>query len=106
MWGDYHTHGDYSIDVPFGPIATGDPKRDDFNSDQFSSAGPRNDLDGIRAVANRNEVNHPYFGFLGTPSGNFKSFDPASGLVNSFSGIDCRKDAPAQNDPFTQGLSP
>jgi RHS repeat-associated protein len=74
--GDYHTHGDYSIAGPNGQaIRTGDPKRDDFNSDHFS-VGPHADTGGIihDAAGNPN-----YRGYLGTPSGNFLIFNPVTG---------------------------
>jgi hypothetical protein len=71
--GDYHTHGDYSVQGPGGqPQRTGNPALDDYNSDRFS----RGDTDGIRADGR----NRPgYKGYLGTPSGDYRSFDPASG---------------------------
>jgi RHS repeat-associated protein len=73
--GDYHTHGDYSLaDSTGGAIRTGDPARDSFDSDNFS---PR-DIDGIASSA----IGVPgYRGYLGTPSGQFKFYDPATGTV-------------------------
>ncbi|TRW17642.1 DUF4329 domain-containing protein [Glacieibacterium frigidum] len=70
--GDFHTHADYSIvDASGNVVRTSDPARDDFNSDQFSTT----DLRGIAAdAAGKPE----YRGYLGTPSGNFRVFDPAA----------------------------
>ena len=70
--GDYHTHGDYSIrganeDV----IRTSDPKRDDFNSDHFDSY----DKDKIGKTAKKFPG---WIGYLGTPSGNFRAYDPVT----------------------------
>jgi hypothetical protein len=76
--GDYHTHGDYSlVDSAGRAVRTSDPARDAYNSDNFSSQ----DLRGISGDA----VGHPgYKGYLGTPSGKFKVFDPATGQVSTF----------------------
>ena len=75
--GDYHTHGDYSIaDANGNPVRTGNPARDDYNSDNFS----RSDLRGIAADA----VGKPgYAGYLGTPGGTLRKFDPASNADTS-----------------------
>ena len=64
--GNYHTHGDYSIyDQETGAfIRTGDPARDDLNSDNFSSG----DIRVCTINAER--------GYLGTPSGVFRAYDP------------------------------
>jgi hypothetical protein len=64
--GNYHTHGDYSIyDQETGAfIRTGDPARDDLNSDNFSSGD-------IRVCTINAEK-----GYLGTPSGVFRAYDP------------------------------
>jgi len=72
--GDYHTHGDYStMDPATGKaVRTGDPARDDFNSDDFSQT----DRDGI---ANDAAGKPGYKGYLGTPSGKFKQYDPSTG---------------------------
>jgi len=72
--GDYHTHGDYSTANPTtgAAVRTSDPKRDDFNSDNFSTtdkAGIANDGAGVSG----------YAGYLGTPSGTFRRYDPATG---------------------------
>jgi RHS repeat-associated protein len=72
--GDYHTHADYSIADPKtgAAIRTSDPLRDDFNSDNFSFG----DYAGIKQDA----IGTPgYKGYLGTPSGTFKVFEPATG---------------------------
>jgi RHS repeat-associated protein len=75
--GDYHTHGQYSLQDPkTGKVTpTGDPKKDDFNSDKFSST----DLSGIKSDA----TGQPgYKGYLGTPSGKFFQYDPAKDKVS------------------------
>jgi uncharacterized Zn-binding protein involved in type VI secretion len=66
---DYHTHGDYSTADPAtgAAVRTKDPSKDAFNSDQFS-AQDKSD--------NRKEG---YPGYLGTPSGTFRKYDPATG---------------------------
>jgi hypothetical protein len=71
--GDYHTHGDYSTSDPTTgrAIRTSDPLQDDFNSDNFS----RQDYQGIASDAS---TRPNYKGYLGTPSGTFKVFDPAT----------------------------
>jgi hypothetical protein len=65
--GDYHTHGDYSTADPVtgAAVRTSDPARDDFNSDNFSAS------DGAGTPG--------YAGYLGTPSGTFRRYDPATG---------------------------
>jgi len=76
--GDYHTHGDYSIaDAAGNPMRTSNPAKDVFDSDNFSTA----DLMGI----GRDATKMPgYKGYLGTPSGTFKQFDPATGNISTF----------------------
>ena len=76
--GDYHIRGDYSlIDTSGRAVRTSDPKRDAYNSDNFSST----DIAGITSDA----AAHPgYKGYLGTPSGNYKVLDPETGNVKSF----------------------
>lgn len=66
---DYHTHGDYSTADPAtgAAVRTKDPSKDAFNSDHFS-AQDKSD--------NRKEG---YPGYLGTPSGTFRKYDPATG---------------------------
>jgi RHS repeat-associated protein len=68
--GDYHTHGDYSVVGDDGrAIRTSDPQRDNYRSDSFSGQ----DFTGIRADAvGKSE----YTGYLGTPSGKFRSYNP------------------------------
>lgn len=71
--GDYHCHADYSVRDPATgrAIRTSDPTRDDYNSDNFSA-------DDRRGIAN-DAAGHPgYRGYLGTPSGTFRSYDPAT----------------------------
>jgi hypothetical protein len=72
--GDYHCHGDYSTQDPTtgAAVRSGDPAHDDFNSDNFS--GP--DKTGI---ASDGAGTPGYKGYLGTPSGTFKQYDPATG---------------------------
>ena len=69
-WATRHTHGDYSTLGPNGEaVRTGDPAKDDFNSDHFSGA----DKDGIKGDAGENSQ---YRGYLGTPSGAFLEYNP------------------------------
>ncbi len=67
--GDYHTHGDYSTIDPVtkAAVRTNDPKKDQLNSDNFSTQD-KND-----------NIKQGYPGYLGTPSGTFRKFDPATG---------------------------
>ncbi len=72
--GDYHTHGDYSTADPHtgAAVRTSDPAHDDFNSDHFSTTdkhGIASDGSGVPG----------YAGYLGTPSGTFRRYDPATG---------------------------
>lgn len=72
--GDYHTHGDYSTQDPVtkAAVRTSDPTKDQFNSDNFSATdktGIASDGAGVSG----------YKGYLGTPSGTFRSYDPATG---------------------------
>ena len=71
--GDYHTHGDYSVqDASGNAVRTSDPARDDYNSDNFSTT----DRNGIAADG----AGTPgYAGYLGTPSGTFRRYDAATG---------------------------
>ena len=73
--GDYHTHGDYSIlDSSGASIRTSDPTRDWADSDNFSPAdinGTNSDARGVPG----------YNGYLGTPSGQFKFYNPATGII-------------------------
>lgn len=72
--GDYHTHGDYSTADPVthDPVRTSDPSRDDFNSDHFSTPDKR-------GIASDGSGVPGYTGYLGTPSGTFRRYDPATG---------------------------
>lgn len=67
--GDYHTHGHYSTQDPVtgAAVPTNDPSKDAFGSDNFS----RQDK-----VDNKKQG---YPGYLGTPSGTFRKYDPATG---------------------------
>ena len=67
--GAYHTHGPYGVADPKtgAVIPTNDPKRDDFNADNFSKQDKR-------AFDSKG-----YPGYLGTPSGTFRKYDPADG---------------------------
>jgi uncharacterized Zn-binding protein involved in type VI secretion len=74
--GDYHCHADYSLRDPVTgrAIRTSDPARDDYNSDNFSAT----DRTGITNDARGNPA---YRGYLGTPSGTFREFDPNTGTT-------------------------
>jgi RHS repeat-associated protein len=75
--GDYHTHGDYSREDPVTlRVMRTTRRRDEYRSDQFS----RGDLAGIRAAGNTAAAaGRPgYAGYLGTPSGHFRRYDPAT----------------------------
>jgi uncharacterized Zn-binding protein involved in type VI secretion len=75
--GDYHTHGDYSVSGADGnPQRTSDPARDDYNSDNFS----RSDIRGIRNDA---AGNPDYRGYLGTPSGTFREYNPHTDTIRT-----------------------
>jgi len=67
--GDYHTHGDYSTADPttHAAVRTKDPSKDEFNSDNFSR---QDKIDNVK---------QGYPGYLGTPSGTYRKFDPATG---------------------------
>jgi len=71
--GDYHTHADYSTyDSATGKaVRTNDPAKDEFNSDNFSQG----DFDGIDADS---AGKSGYKGYLGTPSGDYKVYDPGT----------------------------
>jgi hypothetical protein len=58
-------------------VRTSDPTRDDFNSDNFSAT----DKSGI---AHDGAGNAGYRGYLGTPSGGFRVYDPAKGADTTF----------------------
>jgi len=77
--GDYHTHGDYSTADPAtgAAVRTSAAARDDFDSDHFSAT----DKSGI---ADDGAGNPAYRGYLGTPSGDFRVYDPATGTDGIF----------------------
>ena len=59
--------------MPMGQqYRTSDPTRDDYNSDHFSGA----DYDGITSDGTGQDE---YRGYLGTPNGTYRYFDPQSG---------------------------
>ncbi|OXJ08248.1 hypothetical protein CFB39_32155 [Burkholderia sp. AU6039] len=71
--GDYHTHGDYSVQNMNGEIVrTSNLARDDFDSDNFSV---KDNLLTLAATA-KNKCHRSY---LGTPSGKIKVFTVAGG---------------------------
>lgn len=82
--GDYHTHGDYSVSGPGDvPIRTSNPQLDGYNSDNFSG-GPQTPRDGDIEFITQDAKGKPeYAGYLGTPSGDFKKFDPKTGQVST-----------------------
>jgi YD repeat-containing protein len=107
--GDAHAHADYSVfDLdangrPFyvngGPavIRTSDPNRDDFQSDQFSANDQRRALEDSFKILDPNSKSYEdvgYRAFLGTPSGQVKVYNPATGQV-----------AVMVRDPFTGKLA-
>ncbi|WP_426336949.1 RHS repeat-associated core domain-containing protein [Pseudoduganella sp. R-31] len=64
--GDYHTHGDYSLEGKNGSvIRTSDPLRDSFKSDNFSDSDRRTHM----FASQKNKCHKSY---LGTPSGKYK----------------------------------
>ena len=67
--GEYHTHGDYSIRRNGKAVRTSDPKRDDYNSDNFSGG------DKTGAMERSREAPKGYKMYLGTPSGVFRVYD-------------------------------
>jgi RHS repeat-associated protein len=63
--GDYHTHGDYSIEgSKHQAIRTSDPKRDSFRSNFFSPQDKQ-------VSSHRANGSSTYQSYLGTPSGKF-----------------------------------
>ena len=73
--GAYHTHADYSVYDPADPtkiIRTSDPTLDDFNSDHFSQQD-------LRVFTYQAGTNSNYRGYLGTPNGTFRAFNPTNG---------------------------
>lgn len=91
---DWHTHGNYSVQGPDGkPVATGDPARDDYNSDQFSAPDFR---ETVRLA--RDNVNYPNYrgAAVGGPSGVIILFEPMAGPPRT---IQAPNRTPAQNRP-------
>ena len=78
--GDYHTHGAYSVydSVTGEALRTDDPSNDDYDSDNFSSTDRR-------GIAADGRGNPDYRGYLGTPSGNFRSYNPITGAESVLS---------------------
>lgn len=72
--GDYHTHGDYSKPGPGpdrAPQRVANPSLDRYDSNRFS--------DGDRIGIRHDAAGKPgYAGYLGTPSGDYRRFDPAT----------------------------
>jgi hypothetical protein len=61
----------YKDPITLEPIRTSDPYRDEYNSNNFS----RDDIEGIT----QDGAGMPeYTGYLGTPSGVFRKFVPAT----------------------------
>ena len=76
--GNYHTHGAYSsADATGKPVRTDDPRTDGFNSDDFSS-------DDKAVYASAAKPGQPYTGYLGTPSGTYRRYDPATRSNTTF----------------------
>jgi hypothetical protein len=74
--GDYHTHGDYSLQGADGTLyRTSLPYLDDLNSDNFS----REDRYWDRQLDFHSSE---YRGYLGTPSGVFKVYNPFTKQVS------------------------
>lgn len=69
--GDYHTHADYAtVDPATGTaIRTSNPALDLFNSDNFSTGDYRGITVDAAGISD-------YRGYLGTPSGVFRAFNP------------------------------
>ena len=67
-------HGDYSTADPTtgAAVGTSDAAHDDFNSDNFSGQDKR-------AYGSHGAGVPGYAGYLGTPSGTFRRYDPATG---------------------------
>ena len=73
IFGQYHTHGDYSFVDEGGNLVRTTAKNDRFNSDHFS----QDDKVQIRGNAQfLLDYNFNYAGYLGTPSGAFLKYDP------------------------------
>ena len=67
---DLHTHGDYSRTDHRGIEVRTDKSRDDADSDNFSSDDRRDSQDRNRPMV------------IGTPSGNYKIYNPKTGNVS------------------------
>ena len=90
--GHFHTHGDYSI-IDFvvsngkarvKVTRTGNPNRDDFNSDEFSRC-PKgqictNDDFDLSHARKRANGDPRYRSYLGTPSGIFRVYNPTANM--------------------------
>ena len=83
--GDYHTHGDYSTVGPNGEALRIDPSlpqsdraaQDQFNSDNFSGGDKQGIAgDAARTAGARSQYGEKYKGYLGTPSGEIKEYEP------------------------------
>jgi hypothetical protein len=82
--GEYHTHSDYAVlDFSHNFFRTGDPLNSWTANDSFSPSDQRY-LDDM-AAANAAAGNPGYKGYLGTPSGYFKVYDPATGFESLLS---------------------
>ena len=76
--GDYHTHGDYSVQGKNGQPVRSTQANDQYNSDKFSPP----DIAGITSDAA--SASAPgYKGYLGTPSGNMLQYNPATGSTSA-----------------------
>jgi hypothetical protein len=73
LYGDWHTHGDYSKFAPDGRIVRGDVHTDVFHSNHFST-----DDKNISIRGEAREKNG-YKSWLGTPSHDVKQYDPSTG---------------------------
>jgi hypothetical protein len=69
VYGDYHTHGDYSRPGPNGTMIRTDAAHDRYNSDHFSSVDMQQNRDSARS-------NPAFRGYLGTPSGALLIYNP------------------------------
>jgi hypothetical protein len=75
--GDYHTHGDYSIEGPNGLPIRSNKKSDQYNSDQFSGTDKLG-ISGDAAIYGKG-----YKGYLGTPGKQYKVYNPSSSKVEN-----------------------
>ncbi len=84
--GEYHTHADYSTNVQGKILRTGEPHRDDYGSDFYSSD------DVLKAVIHALTIarSHDFWGsaqpseytaYLGTPRGEFWFYKNSIGLL-------------------------